>query len=100
MEPVMDWNSRIRAELNAAGAPADEDVVEELAQHARALYEQTRADGGSHEDADERVAAEIARWRLDAASLRRNPRRAPVPEPPAASSSGLASLTQDVRYAC
>ena len=96
----MDWNSRIRAELNAAGAPADEDVVEELAQHARALYEQTRADGGSHEDADERVAAEIARWRLDAASLRRNPRRAPVPEPPAASSSGLASLTQDVRYAC
>src|SRR5262245_36462587 len=96
----MDWHRRIRAELNAAGASIDDDVVEELAQHARALYEQTRADGGSHEGAEDRVAAEIARWRIEAPSLRRTPRRPRLPEPPGPSPSRAASLIQDVRYAC
>src|SRR5262249_48401645 len=51
-------------------------------------------------DANDRVAVEIARWRLDAPSLRRQSRRVPVPEPPGPSRSSGANLTQDVRYAC
>jgi len=99
----MDWDARIRNRLNqaltTASGPADEDVVGELAQHARALYEQALAEGCSPEQADDRVAAQIDRWRTEAAELRHRPRRAPVPAPPSASSSGITSLTQDVRYA-
>ena len=41
----MDWNARVRASFTGATAVPDDDVVEELAQHARAVYDAARADG-------------------------------------------------------
>jgi predicted permease len=95
----MDWTARIRSALNVPGRPDDDGVVEELAQHARAVYEQARADGSTHDEADARVAALIDRWRTEAASLRHRARHTPSPAPPASTSSGAAGVMQDVRYA-
>ncbi len=68
-------------------------------QHARALYEQARADGCSHDEADARVELQIDRWRLESTSLRHYVRHPPVPPPPGAASSSIVGLIQDVRYA-
>src|SRR5207247_4113383 len=95
----MDWKSRVRAAFAGASHMPDEDVIEELAQHARAMYDTARADGCSHEEAEQRLVAQLDRWRLEAASLRRSSRRPPAVEPPPASaSSPLAGLSQDVNY--
>jgi hypothetical protein len=40
----MDWNTRIRATLDASGHVPDDDMVEELAQHARAMYQAAHVD--------------------------------------------------------
>jgi putative ABC transport system permease protein len=96
----MNWNDRIRQALAAAGHPPDDDVVEELAQHARALYDERRADGRTAADADRAVEEHISVWCSDASSLKRRSHRAPAIEPPPAlSSSWTAGLFQDVRYA-
>ncbi|HSC26320.1 MAG TPA: ABC transporter permease, partial [Vicinamibacterales bacterium] len=96
----MDWKARVTAAFATATEAPDPDVIEELAQHVRAMYEAARADGCSHEDADRRVAAQLDRWRLDAAALR-HPRRRPTPvHPPAAvSASRFVGLVHDGRYA-
>ena len=95
----MDWTARLRDALKVPGLPIEDDVIEELAQHARSLYEQARADGCSHHQADARVAREIDRWRAESKSLRHVPRRAAVPAPPAGTSSQFVGIVQDVRYA-
>ena len=96
----MDWTSRIRAAFAASAHVPDDDVMEELAQHARAMYDATRAEGLSHDEADRRVTAQLDRWRRDAVALRRKSHRAQVAEPPqAGSSTRFAGLAQDVRYA-
>src|SRR5688572_32885606 len=94
----MDWKTRIEAAFAAEPRIPDHEVIEELAQHAQALYEAARADGCSHEDADARVLQEVERWRTDASALRHRSRRAPVVEPPAAGASHFAGLAQDLRY--
>jgi hypothetical protein len=48
----MDWHTRIRAAFAAERHVPDDDVIEELAQHAAATYEAARADDRSHEDAE------------------------------------------------
>jgi putative ABC transport system permease protein len=95
----MEWKARIRAALETTGRAPDEDVIEELAQHARAMYDAARADGCSQDDADRRVAEQIDQWRREADALRHKSRRAPAVEPPSASSAGAVGLVQDVRYA-
>jgi predicted permease len=96
----MNWKTRIEAAFAAESQIPDNEVIEELAQHARALYETARADGCSHEDADARVNQEVDRWRADAPALRHRSRRSPVIEPPpAAGGSRVAGLAQDLRYA-
>ena len=93
----MDWRAKIRAELSGA---CDDDVIEELAQHARAEYETARADGATAEEAETRVSDLLARWRADADALRRRSRRAPAVEaPPSAQPALLAGAGRDVRYA-
>ena len=95
----MNWNNRIRTAFGSLPIPAD-DVVEELAQHASAMYAAARAEGRSHEEADRRVAAQIDGWRAAAAALRHKSRRtAAVPPPPSESSSFLSSIVQDTKYA-
>jgi macrolide transport system ATP-binding/permease protein len=96
----MDWKARVRSAFAGAAHVPDDDVVEELAQHARAMYEAARADGCSHDEADRRVAGQLDRWRRDSASLRRTSHRPPAVEPPASSSSlPLAGFWQELRYA-
>jgi predicted permease len=98
----MDWNHRILAALTQAGHDPDIDVVEELAQHARAMHESARADGAPEAEALRRVDVQVALWAGDAALLRRRRTATPVAriETEAPAPAGrLTGLGQDVRYA-
>lgn len=96
----MDWKPRIAAALSARDHAPDADVLEELAQHARAMYDAARAEGLSDADALGHVDAQIERWRLDAARLRHKSRHPAAIEPPAATAPvPLAGIAQDLRYA-
>ncbi len=61
----MDWKARVRAAFHAASDAPDEDVIEELAQHAEAAYAEARAEGLSREvrlvvrQADARLVPEV-----------------------------------------
>ena len=95
----MNWNARVRKAFTGVPIP-DDDVVEELAQHARAVYDAARAEGWSHEEADARVQPLIEEWRLNAGVLKHKARRpAAIAPPPSASSSFASSLKQDAKYA-
>jgi putative ABC transport system permease protein len=95
----MNWNARIRAALAAAGQRPDEDVVEELSQHAQALYDERRADGATADEAGGVVEQQIAVWCSAASILKRRQRRAPVVVPPPSNASGPTGILHDVRYA-
>jgi predicted permease len=98
-KPERDWKARIKAELTTATGTPDEDVVEELGQHAQAMYDAARADGSSHGQAEITVVEQIERWRLEAVGLRRA-HRPPAPEPPPVTATSMvASLSHDLRYA-
>ena len=58
----MEWKQRIRLELSRTGTGPDEEILDELAQHARAMYDTARADGASREEAEHRVDLQIAVW--------------------------------------
>src|SRR3982751_1348073 len=91
----MDVKARIRSAL----ITVDDDVVEELAQHASAIYASARAEGGDAAEAGRRVDDQIQAWATDPAVLRRRPKRPAIVEPPSMGSAGLATVLQDVRYA-
>jgi predicted permease len=97
----MDWKARIRAALQDANARLvlDDDVVEELAQHAAAIHDAAVARGASRDEAIRKVDEVIARWRVEAPTLRRRLKRQPAVDPPAAGARLFAGLIQDVRYA-
>jgi putative ABC transport system permease protein len=96
----MDFNTRLRAALTRAGHGPDDDVVEELAQHARAMYDRARAEGDSRDEALGRVDVQIELWAADATLMTRSARRAPaVVAPPAGNGTWTAGLWHDVRYA-
>ncbi|HJR58041.1 MAG TPA: ABC transporter permease [Vicinamibacterales bacterium] len=96
---MRNWRAEISAALAKAGHDPDHDVLEELAQHAQAVYDAARADGASPADAATAVERQVAVWAGDAGALERRRRRiAPALPPPAASSSWIAGLAQDVRY--
>ncbi|MEN3337535.1 MAG: putative transport system permease protein [Acidobacteriota bacterium] len=96
----MDWNHRVRSALLAGGRDPDADIVEELAQHARAMYEAARADGLSHEEADRSIDDQLERWRADAARLRRRAVRvAPLVPPAASAPTWRSGVARDLAYA-
>jgi predicted permease len=96
----VDWPSRIRAVFAGSAQVPDDDVIEELAEHARAMYEAMRADGLSGEACAERMSEQLDLWRAEGAALRRPRGRRPAPDPPpAAASSRVAEWAQEVRYA-
>src|SRR5688500_2312431 len=96
----MDWTNRVRAAFIGASHTPDDDVVDELAQHARAMYEAARADGCPHDEADRRVAGQLDAWRIEARALqRRSNRPAVVEPPPAVSHSRFTGVMQEVHYA-
>jgi putative ABC transport system permease protein len=94
----MDWNPKVRAAFASRAVP-DDDIVEELAQHAASAFEAARADGCDPAEAARRVQAQLAEWARDERMLARRPRRPPAIEPPAATApAALAGLGQDLRY--
>ena len=94
----MEWTARVRAAFEPTGQPED-DVIEELAQHARDADEALRAEGRSEAEARVVVERQLRQWAADAAALRRRA-RPPAPPPPSSSSGPLlGGLLQDVRYA-
>jgi putative ABC transport system permease protein len=96
----VEWKTRIRAAFGTAAHVPEEDVLDELAQHASASYEAARAEGLSHEEADRVVSDHLDRWRRDAAALHHKSDRPTVVEaPPADAPSHTAGLAHDVRYA-
>ena len=90
----MNWKARLAARL-----PLDDDVLEELAQHAASTYAAARAEGLTTDEATIRVDGQIDAWLANPALLQRRARRAPAVTPPPASGGRLASIAQDARYA-
>ena len=99
MSHELNTRNTWRARLVAALPPLADDVIEELAQHARAAYDTARAEGCDHNDADARVARLIDAWRVNAPALRHRVGRPAAVDPPTGSSSSLVGIAQDVRYA-
>ena len=99
----INWTHRLRTAIARAGSPPDDDVIEELAQHAEALYKAARADGDAHEQALQRVDLQIAVWAGDAVLLKRRGARAPAlvaPSTPATTAGRWGvGLLHDLRYA-
>ncbi len=94
-----DWKSRIRTAFGGESSAPDDDILEELAGHAQAIYESARSGGLSHDEASGNVSRQIESWRMNAAGLRRSSsRQRPVQPPEAFPSSSLAGLMQDVLY--
>jgi predicted permease len=97
----VNWRARITQAFQGRTAP-DDDVLEELAQHAASLYETARAEGSTPEAAIERVEAQVGVWAREAVLLRRRPRHEAAPFPLQHSAFGIrhsaSSLWHDLRY--
>ena len=93
----MDWKARVRAAFASRTIP-DDDIVEELAQHAALAFEAARADGCDPAEAGRRVETHLAAWAGQSAMLARRPSRSPAVEPPAAAAPWFAGLGYDVHY--
>jgi predicted permease len=92
----MNWTARIRSAFTSA---PDDDVVEELAQHAAAIYASARAEGCEPAEAERRVDEHIRAWAANPALLRHRPKREAAVVPPAGGGSAFAGAMQDTRYA-
>jgi putative ABC transport system permease protein len=78
-----DWKSLVRARLAATADGPDDDVADEIAQHAQTLYERVRADGASEAEAMAAVERELTGLRALVRARRASRRaRVPLPEPP------------------
>ncbi|HEX9366046.1 MAG TPA: ABC transporter permease, partial [Vicinamibacterales bacterium] len=93
----MDWKARITSGFGERRP--DDDVLEELAQHAAATYASARAEGCDAAEAERRVARQIRAWAANPALLRRRPKRETAIEPPGGSASWAGAVAQDTRYA-
>ena len=92
----MDWKTQIKSAL---GPTVDDEVLEELAQHAAATYASARAESLDSAQAQQRVAQQIQAWAANPALLRRRPKRDTAIEPPAGAASPFGAIAQDTRYA-
>jgi putative ABC transport system permease protein len=90
----MNWKARLARSLQV-----DDDILEELAQHAASTYASARAEGLDEADAERRVTQQIDVWMANPALLRRRPRREPALVPPAGSGGALSAVAQDITYA-
>src|SRR4051794_11152958 len=92
----MNWKARIRAALTTQ---IDDEVVEELAQHAAATYAAARAEGGNEADAERRVGQQIDAWSANPSLLKRRPKRDAAVLAPAGTAAPFTAIAQDTRYA-
>lgn len=98
MPSSTDWKERLRHAFESAHVP-DDDVLDELAQHAETLYETTRTEGCSHEQACGEVERQIQIWRRSAAELSRPSRGSAAIEHPGRPSPLFTGIGQDIIYA-
>jgi predicted permease len=94
----MDWRAHIRQAFDPDSVP-DDDVIEELAEHAAAAHQAALADGHEDKEAVRQVDAQVAAWTRDPALLRRRERRTPVDVAPPSSTSRLVGIAHDIRQA-
>jgi putative ABC transport system permease protein len=97
---TVDWRDIVRRELGAItrDPASDADIVEELAQHLAARYDDARAQGVSPNEALARAIVELRSTTVLSQELR-SARRTPIPNaPPIGSGSTMTDLWQDVRY--
>src|SRR5678816_4863810 len=98
--PRIDWFGRIRQALASAPYTPEDGVIEELAQHASAVFDTARASGASIEEAERRVQVLLEQWTREAPALRHRTGRPPaVAPPPTQSASWLSGVLLDGRYA-
>jgi predicted permease len=95
---VKEWREHVRSVLLHYTDRPDDDVIEELAQHAADAFSAARADGMAGDEARTRVARDVQQWCEARAVQRRRPSRPGVVVPPASRSRGLAGVGQDLRY--
>jgi putative ABC transport system permease protein len=99
----MDWRDYVRHHLrDLTGDPArDADIVEELAQHLAARFDEFRAAGATESEAIDRVATELRNSAEFARAVRRADRLRPAsPRPPEAAGTHLITdLPRDASYA-
>jgi hypothetical protein len=88
----MNWSAHVRSEFARHGKQVDESVVEELAQHAAAVFEEARADGEPLDVSSARVRALVTSW-CEATSGPRRIERSRLIEAPPAGRGSLVSLT-------
>jgi predicted permease len=93
----VDWHAYIRSAFPAA--VPDDDVIDELAQHASLAYDAARAQGCGDVEARRRVDEQVRDWVKDASLLHRPVRRSPAPAPPSSTRRNVTGVLQDVRYA-
>lgn len=97
----MDWHARVRNSFASTPTTPDDDVLEELAQHAASVHESAVAAGATREEADRRVETLLEKWRQDARALKRRQHRpANPPPPPTDAKSLILGIAHDIRYAC
>lgn len=94
----MEWQARVRAAFDGT-TPPDDDVIEELAEHAAEAYQAARAEGRGDAEAHADVEAQLRQWAADPFALRRPGGRPPAPPPPPASARLFTGMAHDVRYA-
>lgn len=99
----MDWRAYVRQQLREiTGDPSrDADIVEELAQHLAARFDEFRASGATEQEAQDRVAHELRHSAEFAKAVRHADRLRPVaPAPPPVDRTRLWSdLARDASYA-
>jgi putative ABC transport system permease protein len=98
----MDWRQEVRDALQhhprTHGAAVSDDVIEELAQHAHAAYEEARANGDTPHAAHARVRQLIDGWTALGHAPKR-PLDTTLAEAAPAGSSWFAGLGLDIRHA-
>jgi putative ABC transport system permease protein len=95
----VDWNAYVRQSLAAHQPDPDEQVILEIAEHARTAFEAERADGRSQAEAEASIRRQVDVWCRDTARYPRRRRRpAMIAPPPASAGAGWAGWMQDARY--
>ncbi|HEX6163375.1 MAG TPA: ABC transporter permease [Vicinamibacterales bacterium] len=89
-------NAHIREALGSTAI--DPDILDELAQHAEATYEELRAEGASEAEALARIDRLVDGWRANPGALQRVFKRPTVVAPPAASRSIASGVVADAIY--
>jgi len=94
----MNWTTHVRSEFARRGKHVDESVVEELAQHAAAAFEEARADGESPDASSARVRVLVTSW-CEGTSGPRRIERSRLIETTPAGRSWFAGVARDFRHA-